>query len=176
MKVWPVFHWWHYRSQSHWPCWSPQGPSEKLCHNSSWAQAAPIFRKKDTRQGIHLALYWLQHPPLRSHIFFRCHGNAGERKRIKLLELRIIHSSHKRRASRQRFFRGQWMGWSNMNETTIFPLISVFYRLMISVLYKMLAVWNTEVFWNRQGLTFLLQPQWKLVLPYKQHKNYALMT
>lgn len=83
--------------------------------------------KKDTCQGIHLALYWLQHPSLWSHIFFCCHGNAGERKRIKLLVLRIIQSSQKRRTSRQCFFRGQWMGWSNMNEITIFPLISIFY-------------------------------------------------
>lgn len=31
---------------------------------------------KTVCQGIHLALYWLQHPSLRSHIFFCCHGNA----------------------------------------------------------------------------------------------------
>lgn len=31
---------------------------------------------KTVCQGIHLALYWLQHPSLGSHIFFCCHGNA----------------------------------------------------------------------------------------------------
>lgn len=62
-----------------------------------------------------------------------------------------------------------------MNEITIFPLISVFYSEIISVLYKLLTVWNTEVSWNRQGLTFLLQLQCNLELPYKQHKNYALV-
>lgn len=88
-----------------------------LCSGST------IFLRKDTSQGIHLALYWLQHPSLRSHIFFSCHGDAGERKEwIKSLVLRIISSYNNRKASREHSFREQWMRWSNMNETTFFSI------------------------------------------------------